>query len=97
MADERIIRDKEADVISGLKRSQRYRLEKESLFPQRRKLSPCGRATGYLLSELQTWVASRPGLLPSSTVSRIGSGEPGPGRGHKKQPAATATNKTATI
>ncbi|MBW4056705.1 MAG: AlpA family phage regulatory protein [Proteobacteria bacterium] len=88
MADERIIRDKEADGISGLKRSQRYRLEKENLFPQRRKLSPCGRATGYLLSELQTWVANRPGLLTPSTVSKIGSGKPGPGRGHKKSAAA---------
>lgn len=87
---DRIVRDPEADVISGLKRSQRYRLEKTKLFPQRRQLSPSGRATGYLLSELEAWATSRPVIPTTATAGKIGSGKPGPGRGNKKQPDTTA-------
>jgi predicted DNA-binding transcriptional regulator AlpA len=81
---DRIIRDPEATIISGLGRSQRYKLEQAGVFPQRRKLSPLGRATGYLQSELEAWTVSRPVILKSAT-QQIGSGLAGPGRGNKKQ------------
>ncbi len=88
-AKDRIVRDEEADGIVGLKRTQRHVLEKKQLFPQRRKLSPLGRATGYLLSELEAWVSSRPVITATPAIS-IGSGKSGPGRGNKKQPVVTA-------
>ncbi len=44
--------------ITGLSDSNRRRLEEKGLFPRRRKLS--GRAVGWLLSEVQEWMESRP-------------------------------------
>ncbi|WP_408967461.1 AlpA family phage regulatory protein [Oryzomonas sp.] len=86
---DRIVRDPEATTITGLGRSQRHRLEKKDEFPKRRKLSPHGRATGYLLSELECWATSRPVLAPTGNTPEIGSGRPGPGRGFKgKMPKA---------
>ena len=86
---DRIIRDPEATTITGLGRSQRHRLETAGLFPKRRKLSPVGRATGYLLTELESWTASRPAVASAGSSPQIGSGKPGPGRGKKgKMPAA---------
>ncbi|MHB8122239.1 MAG: helix-turn-helix transcriptional regulator [Desulfuromonadaceae bacterium] len=86
---DRIVRDPEVTILTGLSRSQRYVLEKNNLFPRRRKLSPIGKATGLLLSEIMEWVSSRPVTATTSTKC-IGNGKSGPGRGNKKQPAVTA-------
>lgn len=88
-AQDRIVRDPEVTTLTGLGRSQRYKLEKNNLFPQRRKLSPLGKATGHLLSEIEAWVSSRPVIDSNTSTKSIGSGKAGPGRGHhKKQTAA---------
>lgn len=56
---ERLVRDPETTILTGLGKSQRHRLEEKGLFPERKRLSPMGRATGYLLSELNAWIVSR--------------------------------------
>jgi len=53
-----IIRGNDADNLTGLSRSTRYRLENLGQFPARIKLSE--RASGYYLDEIQGWLASRP-------------------------------------
>ena len=54
---DRIVRDRECEAITGLSRTQRWRLERENKFPKRRVLGPNSR--GWLLSELAEWVRSR--------------------------------------
>jgi prophage regulatory protein len=54
---DRIVRDPEAGKISGLSRTQRWRLEKDGRFPARRRIS--SRCTGWLMSELQQWLRDR--------------------------------------
>jgi prophage regulatory protein len=55
-----ILRVKEVEEVTGLSRTTIWRLEKasDSDFPSRRKLGPG--ATGYLKSEIQEWLESRP-------------------------------------
>lgn len=55
---ERIIRDPEATQITGLSRTRRHELAKLGQFPTKVKLSE--RASGYRLSELMSWLESRP-------------------------------------
>lgn len=55
---DRIVREPECAEITGLSRTQRWELERRGEFPQKRKLSE--RASGWLLSELITWLDSRP-------------------------------------
>lgn len=54
---DRIVREHERKAITGLSRSQAARLEREGLFPRRRKLGK--NSVGWLLSELETWISSR--------------------------------------
>lgn len=54
---ERFVREKERKAITGLSRSQAWRLERDGQFPKRRKLGKS--AVGWLASELSAWVASR--------------------------------------
>ena len=56
--EDRIVREAECAAITGLSRTRRWELEQTGDFPRRRKLSE--RASGYLLSELQVWIKSRP-------------------------------------
>lgn len=78
-----ILRKHRIREITGLSDGSIYRLEREGLFPQRRKISPTGRAVGWNSEEVEAWVQARQadGI---SVIMRIGSGKPGPGRGHKK-------------
>nr|DAZ10765.1 MAG TPA: putative transcriptional regulator [Caudoviricetes sp.] len=54
---ERVIREAECRQLTGICRTTRYMMEKEGLFPARRKLG--GRAVGWLLSEVAAWQLSR--------------------------------------
>ncbi|HAT3921103.1 TPA: AlpA family phage regulatory protein [Kluyvera ascorbata] len=54
---ERVIREAECRQLTGICRTSRYMMEKEGLFPARRKLG--GRAVGWLLSEVSEWQKSR--------------------------------------
>lgn len=56
--EDRFIRHKETDRISGLSNTTRWRLEKTGQFPKRRKIGPA--ASGYLLSEILEWQRTRP-------------------------------------
>ena len=58
MSTERVVRDAEATLVTGLGRSQRAELTSAGLFPQKVALGE--RASGYLHSELLAWVAARP-------------------------------------
>ena len=55
---DRILRGAEVDRLIGLSKSSRYELEKAGKFPRRRRLSD--RASGYLESEIDAWIQSRP-------------------------------------
>jgi prophage regulatory protein len=55
--EDRIIRERECRRITGLSRSTRWRLERVGKFPRRRQISPG--CSGWLLSEVRGWVASR--------------------------------------
>jgi prophage regulatory protein len=55
--DDRFVREPEADEITGLSRTTRWRLEKEGKFPSRRRISD--RCTGWLMSEIQAWLRQR--------------------------------------
>lgn len=54
---ERVIREAECRLLTGICRTTRYMMEKEGAFPTRRKLG--GRAVGWLLSEVVAWQKSR--------------------------------------
>jgi prophage regulatory protein len=54
---DRIVREFECRQITGLSRSTRWRLEREGLFPRRRRISPG--CSGWLCSEIIAWVAER--------------------------------------
>ena len=66
---ERILRGKEVERRTGLSRTSRYELEKAGKFPKRRRISD--RASGYLESEIQEWICSRP--LADEEPVRVGS------------------------
>jgi prophage regulatory protein len=55
---DRMIRENECREMTGLCRTRRWQMERAGDFPRRRKIS--GRISGYLLSEVQAWVRSRP-------------------------------------
>lgn len=55
--EDRFVRESEADQITGLSRSTRWRLERRGQFPRRKKISPG--AVGWLASELAQWLKTR--------------------------------------
>jgi prophage regulatory protein len=57
LANDAIIREQKCRRISGLSRSTRWRLERAGKFPRRRKISE--KATGWLRSEVDGWLADR--------------------------------------
>lgn len=65
---ERIVREVECRLLTGLSRSTRWRLEREGKFPPRRKISE--QASGWLDSELSEWISTRP-------ITKTGAGEGG--------------------
>ncbi len=60
---------------TGLSRTTIWRLEREGLFPARRRLGP--NSVAYLESEIDEWVAGRPTLRPTS-ISEAGEPDWGP-------------------
>ena len=57
MIEDRFIRPREIQRITGLNRVTVWRLEKAGQFPKRRKLSV--KAVGWSLNEVLTWIESR--------------------------------------
>lgn len=57
-AIERLLREPEVKAVTGLSRTVRWELEKAGKFPKRRIIS--SRLSGYLASEVEAWVRSRP-------------------------------------
>jgi predicted DNA-binding transcriptional regulator AlpA len=57
VASDRIVLEPERQRLTQLARSTWWRLEQAGLAPSRRRLSP-GRS-GWLLSEIESWIASR--------------------------------------
>jgi predicted DNA-binding transcriptional regulator AlpA len=55
---DRIIKQLEADTITGTDNSTRRRMEKKGAFPLRFQITENG-ATGYLLSEVLAWIETR--------------------------------------
>ncbi len=59
MADQdRILRINEVSEVTGLGRNTIYGREREGRFPRRRDLG--GGVVGWLSSEIQDWITSRP-------------------------------------
>lgn len=54
-----ILRFPEVHKITGLARSTVHALAAKGLFPKPLKLSANGRASGWLLSEINSWAQSR--------------------------------------
>lgn len=54
---DRIIREKERELMTSVSRSEAFQLERQGLFPLRRKLA--GRSVGWLQSELLEWIKTR--------------------------------------
>jgi prophage regulatory protein len=57
VAAERFIRERECKERTGLSRTMRWRLERASKFPKRRKISDG--TVGWLLSEIDAWIATK--------------------------------------
>jgi prophage regulatory protein len=53
-----IVRPVDLKRVVGISSSTAFRLEHQGRFPKRRQLGP--RATGWLLSDLEEWLRSRP-------------------------------------
>lgn len=56
---DRILRPKEASQKAGLCLSHIYALSAEGKFPKTIRLVPGGRASGFLESEIDNWIADR--------------------------------------
>lgn len=57
LPDERIIRAKEVQAMTGLSRTTIWRMEREDSFPKRISLGK--NSVGWYLSDVQAWVRSR--------------------------------------
>jgi prophage regulatory protein len=55
---QKIVREEKCEEVTGLSRTTRWRLEKLGRFPKRRQLGD--NSVGWLQSELDEWLASRP-------------------------------------
>lgn len=58
---ERVIREAECRQLTGICRTTRYMMEKEGVFPARRKLG--GRSVGWMLSEILEWQRQQPKVI----------------------------------
>ncbi len=55
--EERFIRERECEKLSGLSRTTRWRLEQKGEFPKRRQLSK--NSIGWLYSEIMAWIREK--------------------------------------
>lgn len=58
-SDDRILRPKETSQKTGLCLSHLYALSAANKFPKTIRLVPGGRASGFLESEVNQWIADR--------------------------------------
>ncbi|MCG6307886.1 AlpA family transcriptional regulator [Vibrio alginolyticus] len=56
---DRIVREPERKLLTGISRVRAWELEKLGHFPKRRKLTPNGNSVGWLLSEIMDFIQSR--------------------------------------
>ena len=63
--DDRIMRLRDVEIVTGLSRSTIYALAQRGEFPPPRRLT--SRASGWLASEVTRWLADRP---PSIATQR---------------------------
>jgi len=61
---ERILRQSEVMAITGLGRTTLWRMEKRGEFPARRRIT--GNIIGWLASEIEEWIRSRPLATPGA-------------------------------
>lgn len=61
---ERILRQSEVLARTGLGRTTLWRLEKRGEFPARRRIT--GNIVGWIESEVEEWIASRPLATPGA-------------------------------
>jgi prophage regulatory protein len=66
---ERILRQSEVLQITGLGRTTLWRLERRGEFPARRRIT--GNIVGWLLSEVEEWMRSRP-VVPAEAGAEPG-------------------------
>jgi predicted DNA-binding transcriptional regulator AlpA len=56
-ADDRVLRARDVQRLTGLSRSTLWRMERAGAFPARRQLS--ARAVGWIAREIEGWLRSR--------------------------------------
>jgi prophage regulatory protein len=56
---DRVVRERERRDLTGISRSRWFELERIGQVPRRRQLAPGG-AVGWLESELNNWISTRP-------------------------------------
>ncbi|MBV7317349.1 AlpA family phage regulatory protein [Shewanella sp. NIFS-20-20] len=54
---DRLVKEKERQLITGISKAQAFQLERLGEFPRRRRIS--NRSVAWLLSELLDWIAAR--------------------------------------
>ncbi len=69
-SENRFIRPKEVQSITGLSRTTIWRLEKDQGFPPRRQISPG--AVGYLYTDVLEWMESRQEVNPDNQIESAG-------------------------
>ncbi len=56
----RLLKLQEVRLLTGVSRSAIYEWAKDGKFPKPRRLTPHTRRVGWLQSEIQEWIESRP-------------------------------------
>lgn len=72
---DRLIRDKEVENLTGLKRNIRYQLEAAGEFPRRRKITE--RLTAYSYREVRRWVDQKLATAPFVDYGNAAAGKAG--------------------
>ena len=71
----KVVRPAEIKEYAGLSKNSAFRLEKLNMFPKRRQLGPA--AVGWLSTEIDEWLASRPVINADNVRTVAGSKRPG--------------------
>ena len=64
----KILRIRDVTITTGLSRTTLWRLERRGDFPRRIRLSP--NSTGWIESEIEQWIESRPRTPSSESVPK---------------------------
>jgi prophage regulatory protein len=65
----RVLRLPEVLGLIGVSRPTLHRWEREGRFPPRRQLGPAGGAVGWLSSDIDAWLESRPPALGTAEAN----------------------------